>query len=57
MAEELRLRGVTLERQRHIPIPYKWRVVRNPLRRDLKVGGLVLVDNKSVKEWNPVYEA
>ena len=31
--------------------------MRKPLRLDLKVGGLVLVDNKAVTEWHPVFEA
>ena len=36
---------------------YKGRILRKPLRLDMKVGGLVLVDNKSVAEWNPIFEA
>jgi len=57
MDEELRLRGIAVERQLPVPIRYKGRVLRNPLRLDMKVEQLVLVDNKAVVQWNPVYEA
>ena len=57
LAEELRLRGLRVERQLPVPIIYKSRTLRRPLRLDMKVEGLVLVDNKAVTEWNPIYEA
>ena len=57
LAEELRLRGLKVERQLPIPISYKGRVLSKPLRLDIKVEGLVLVDNKAVTEWNPIFEA
>ena len=57
LAEELRLRGVVAERQLPVPIVYKGRVLRCPLRLDMKVEKLVLVDNKADSQWNPVFEA
>ncbi len=57
MVEELTLRGVRVERQLQVPIFYKGKRLGNPLRLDLKVNGLVLVDNKAVSQWNPVFEA
>ena len=36
---------------------YKGKVLRKPLRLDMKVENLVLVDNKAVTDWNPVFEA
>ena len=57
MGEELRLRGVFVERQLPVRIVYKGRVLRNPLRLDMKVERLVLVDNKAVTDWNPIFEA
>ena len=57
MVEELTLRGITVERQLQVPIIYKGKRLATPLRLDLKVNGLVLVDNKAVTEWNPVFEA
>jgi GxxExxY protein len=57
LAEELRLRGLRVERQLPVPVVYKGRTLRTPLRLDMKVEGLVLVDNKAVTAWNPLYEA
>ena len=55
--EELRLRGILVERQLPVRIVYKGRTLRKPLRLDMKVENLVLVDNKAVEEWNPVFGA
>ena len=57
LAEELRLRGLLVERQLPVRINYKGRVLSKPLRLDMQVEKLVLVDNKAVTEWNPVFEA
>jgi len=57
MVEELQRRGMIVERQLLVPIVYRGKVLGIPLRLDLKVNGLVLVDNKAVTEWNPVFEA
>jgi GxxExxY protein len=57
MAEELRLRGLFVERQLPVRVSYKGRVLQKPLRLDMKIDNLVLVDNKAVTEWNPVFEA
>jgi GxxExxY protein len=57
MAEELRLRGILVERQLPLRLTCKGRILRKPLRLDLKVGGEVLVDNKAVTEWHPVFQA
>ena len=57
LAEELRLRGLSVERQLPVPISYKGRVLSTQLRLDLKVEGLVLVETKAAKDWNPVFEA
>jgi len=57
LVEELRLRGLTVERQLPVPIVYKGKVLGTPLRLDLKVNGLVLVDNKALIQYNPIFEA
>jgi len=36
---------------------YKGKQLGTPLRLDLKVNGLVLVDNKATNEWNPIFGA
>jgi len=57
MVEELTRRGLQVERQLHVPIIYKGKFLGNPLRLDLKLNGLVLVANKAVNQWNPIFEA
>ncbi|MGD1084877.1 MAG: GxxExxY protein [Verrucomicrobiota bacterium] len=57
MAAELGLRGLRVERQLPVRIIYKGGVLRRPLRLDMRVEGLVLVDNKAVTEWHPVFAA
>ena len=57
MMEELLRRGMKVERQLQVPIIYKGKLLGTPLRLDLKVNGLVLVDNKAVTEWNHIFEA
>jgi GxxExxY protein len=57
MVEELTRRGLQVERQLQVPIFYKGKRLGNPLRLDLKINGLVLVDNKAVNQWNSVFEA
>jgi GxxExxY protein len=57
LEEELRLRAVRVERQLPVRIVYKGKVLRKPLRLDMKVEGLVLVDNKAATDLNPVFKA
>lgn len=57
MVEELLLRGTNVQRQLPVAIIYKGKTLSAPLRLDLKVNDLVLVDNKAVKEWNPIFES
>ena len=57
MVEELTLQALSVERQLQVPIIYKGKQLSVPLRLDPKVNGLVLVDNKAVSEWNPLFEA
>ena len=57
MAEELVRRGTKVERQLPVPIVYKGKTLSVPLRLDLRVNDLVLVDNKAVTEWNPIFGA
>jgi GxxExxY protein len=54
---EVALRSMKVERQLPVRLNYKGRVLSRPLRLDLIVGGLVIVDNKAVAEWNPIFEA
>jgi GxxExxY protein len=56
LSEELRLRHLRVERQLPVPIIYKGKTLCRPLRLDMKVENLVLVDNKATTEWNSIYE-
>jgi GxxExxY protein len=57
LEEELRLRGLLVECQLPVRILYKGRILRKSLRLDMRVEKLVLVDNKAVTAWNPLFEA
>jgi GxxExxY protein len=57
LVEELERRGMKVERQLQVPILYKGKLLGAPLRLDLKVNGLLLVDNKATAEWNPIFAA
>jgi GxxExxY protein len=57
LAEELRLRDLVVERQQAVPLFYKGKSLATPLRLDLRINGLVIVDPKTVTEYNPVFDA
>ena len=57
LVEELTRRGLQIERQVPGPLFYKGKRLATPLRLDLRINGLGLVDNKAVGEWNRVFEA
>jgi len=57
MVAEMQRRGLLVERQLLVPVTYKGKLLASPLRLDLKVNGLVLIDNKAVTQWNPIFEA
>jgi GxxExxY protein len=57
LVEELTLRGLFVERQQQVPIRYKGKLLANPLRLDLRVNRLVIVDPKSVTEYNKIFDA
>lgn len=57
LAWELADRGLNVERQLSIPISYKGNLLATPLRLDLLVNGLVIVEVKSVAVYNTVFES
>jgi GxxExxY protein len=44
-------------RQQWLPIPYKGHTLASPLRIELIVGGLVIVECKAVTQYNAIFEA
>ena len=57
LAYEIQQHNLQVERQLSVPITYKGKSLGTPLSLDLKVGNLVLVDNKAVLDYNPIFEA
>ena len=54
---ELSLRGITAERQVHVPLEYKSLPLQLSVRLDLVVEGLVIVEVKSVERVLPIHRA
>jgi GxxExxY protein len=57
LAWELTQRSLEVQGQRPVPITYKGRVLGAPLRLDLVLNRLVLVDAKATSEYHPIFEA
>ena len=52
---ELQKRGLSVERQKEVPIHYDGHILQTGLRIDLLVEGKVIVELKSVKEMRDVF--
>jgi len=57
LAYELSTRGLRVKRQVEVPITYKGVLLASPLRLDLLVNDLVIVDCKAVAKCNPIFES
>jgi GxxExxY protein len=55
LAHELTKRGLSVERQKPVPIIYDGIKFPEPFRVDLLVAGKVLIELKSVEELHPVH--
>lgn len=53
---ELQERGVLIERQLEVPVAYKGRNLTYPLRLDLLVDRRMIVEVKSVAQYNSIFE-
>ncbi|MBP8251495.1 MAG: GxxExxY protein [Herpetosiphon sp.] len=54
---ELQHRGLSCIRQHEVPILYRGQQLAQPLRLDLLVENLVIVEVKAVTNYNPIFEA
>jgi GxxExxY protein len=54
---ELTSRGLTVSRQVEVPIHYKGNLLASPLRVDVLIDKLVIVENRAVTNYNPIFEA
>lgn len=56
LAWELTARGLFVGRQQEVPIRYKGHVLGHPLKFDLRVNRLVLVECKATTDYNVIFE-
>ena len=54
---ELQQQCLSVKRQVNLPIPYKGQSLASPLRIDLIVGDLVIVECKAVAQYNAIFES
>ncbi len=54
---ELMQRRLRVERQLEVPIQYKGQQLASPLRLDILVEKLVIVEAKATTAYNPIFEA
>ena len=57
LAWELVHRGLSVERQKEVPIIYKNQTLGMPLRLDLLVNEIVIVECKSTSQYTSIFEA
>jgi GxxExxY protein len=57
MVVEFSRRKITFEKEKLVPVIYKGEILSAPLRLDLHVGRLVIVECKATTVPHPVYEA
>ena len=57
LAWDLEQRGLVVEREKSVPIVYKGQVLATPLRVDLIINDLVIVECKATLENNPIFAA
>jgi len=57
LEDELVARGLTVERQKAVPVVYKQKRLSNDLRLDLLIANRVIVECKATTTYNPIYEA
>jgi GxxExxY protein len=56
MTWELEQRGLSVERQKAVPIVYKGRTLADPLYLDLLVEGKVIIECKATRKYNEIFE-
>ena len=57
LSYELKLAGCTVQRQAQTPILYKDVTLATPLRIDLLINDLVVVECKAVSQYNPIFSS
>ena len=57
LSHELKLRGVSFERQKSIPISYKGKTLDCGYRLDIVVEGTIILELKSCEKIEPIHKA
>lgn len=57
LCHELELRGLSVQRQVPVPIEYKGRQLKRPLKLDVLVNGAIIVEVKSVDDYHDIFQA
>jgi len=57
LCHELELRGLSVQRQVPVPIEYKGRQLKKPLKLDVLVNGAIIVEVKSVDDYHDIFQA
>ena len=57
LAWELKAKGLKIKKQLEVPINYKGNLLASPLKLDLLVNDLVIVEVKSVINYNSIFES
>ena len=57
LALEIQQRNIGVEREKLVPVRYKGNLISAPLRLDLLVGQLVIVECKATVDHNPIFES
>lgn len=57
LAHEMTLRSIPFERQKPLPLTYKGTKLDCGYRLDFLVGGLVIVELKTIKAFEPIHKA
>jgi len=57
LAWELEKRGLRVQRQVQVPVVYKGQSLGTPMRLDLLVEGIVVVECKAAAEYNSIFES
>ena len=57
LAWELEKRGLRVQRQVQVPVVYKGQSLGTPMRLDLMVEGIVIVECKATGDYNEIFES
>ncbi len=57
LAHELKLRKITAERQKAVPVMYKGCNIKKPLILDMFINNEIIIEVKSVEKFNPIYHS